>query len=186
MSRDMAFSVSSGGHLGFFLHNGHQRSPPTCVRWFLKTLYPYLTACKVLKSCHKVHDFYKYWHIPSPLHGMFKWGIEAAAGYVVYWAPQRPQRKVLNGISINLAVSAGLTVAPTNRHTDRPRYNGNNRPHFMLRTAMRPSDNSVIIIIQQCRSGSETIKLNLISNMNQLDTVPSTASYCSHCYICQK
>jgi len=63
----MAFSVSSGGHLGFFLHNGHQGSPPTCVRWFLKTLYPYLTACKVLKSCHKVHDFYKYWHIPSPL-----------------------------------------------------------------------------------------------------------------------
>jgi len=21
-----------------------------------------------LKSCHKVHDFYKYWHIPSPLY----------------------------------------------------------------------------------------------------------------------
>ena len=50
-----------------FLHNGHQGSPPTCMRWFLKMLYPYLTSCKVLKSCHKVHDFYKYWHIPSPL-----------------------------------------------------------------------------------------------------------------------
>jgi len=49
---------------------------------------------------------------------MFKWGIEAAAGYVVYWAPQRPQRKVLNGISINLAVSAGLTVAPTDTQID--------------------------------------------------------------------
>ena len=42
-----------------FLHNGHQGSPPTCVRWFLKTLYPYLTACKVLKSCHKVHDLFE-------------------------------------------------------------------------------------------------------------------------------
>jgi len=50
-----------------FLHNGHQGSSPTCVRWFLKTLYPYLTPCKVLKSCHKVHNFYKYWHIPFPL-----------------------------------------------------------------------------------------------------------------------
>ena len=28
-----------------FLHNSHQGSPPTCcVRWFLKTLYPYLTV----------------------------------------------------------------------------------------------------------------------------------------------
>ena len=43
-----------------FVHNSHQGSPSNCVRWFLKTSYPYLTPCKVLKSCHKVHDFLKF------------------------------------------------------------------------------------------------------------------------------
>jgi len=75
-----------------FLHNGHQGSPPTCVRWFLKTLYPYLTPCKVLKNCHKSARFLQIltyparyrendvvWRVNSccPKEPRIKWGPKA-------------------------------------------------------------------------------------------------------------
>ena len=39
---------------------GHQRSRPFCLRWILKTHCPYLTACKISKTCHQVHDCFEF------------------------------------------------------------------------------------------------------------------------------
>lgn len=50
-----------------FMHTGYQGVTPTCMRWFLKTLYPYLTPCQISKTCHKVHNFSEFGMIPSPL-----------------------------------------------------------------------------------------------------------------------
>jgi len=43
-----------------------------------------------------------------------------------------------NDISIGSAVFAQLTFV-TNRQTDRPRYNGSNRPHLVLCIALLPN-----------------------------------------------
>jgi len=56
---------------------------------------------------------------------------------------------VPNSISIGPAILAQLalvtictqTDTPTQRQTDRPRHNGNNKPHLLLRIAMRPKMN---------------------------------------------
>ena len=37
--------------------NPTTRGTPTCLWWFLKTLHPYLSPCKISKTCHQVHDF---------------------------------------------------------------------------------------------------------------------------------
>ena len=39
---------------------GHQRSRPFCLRWILKTHCPYLTPCKISKTCHQVHKCYEF------------------------------------------------------------------------------------------------------------------------------
>ena len=48
-------------------HSDHQGDTPTCLRWFLKTLYPYLSPCQISKTCHQVHDSTFIWHIPPLL-----------------------------------------------------------------------------------------------------------------------
>ena len=48
------------------------------------------------------------------------------------WFLVFPRAPSPNGILIGSAVLAQLA--------ERPRYNGNNRPHLLLRTAMRPSN----------------------------------------------
>ena len=47
--------------------SGHQGDTPTCLRWFLETLYPYLSPCQISKTCHQVHDSTFIWHIPPLL-----------------------------------------------------------------------------------------------------------------------
>ena len=39
-----------------FVHTGHRRSSSIFLRWFLKTLCPYLTPCQIAKTSHQVHD----------------------------------------------------------------------------------------------------------------------------------
>ena len=72
-----------------FLHNGHQGSPPTCVRWFLKTLYPYLTPCKVKKNCHKSARFLQILTYSLP-------AIEKTMSCGV-WTRVAPRNRVLSG-----------------------------------------------------------------------------------------
>jgi len=43
-------------------------------------------------------------------------------------------------LSFPRSVQPGSRLWPTDRHTARPRYYGNSRPHVMLRTAMRPGN----------------------------------------------
>ena len=43
-----------------FAHNGHQGAKPPCLRWFFKTLCPYLTLCQIAKSCHQVANSYEH------------------------------------------------------------------------------------------------------------------------------
>ena len=42
-----------------FLQTSLMRALSTCLQSFLKTLYPYLSPCKISKTGHKVHDFLK-------------------------------------------------------------------------------------------------------------------------------
>ena len=35
----------------------HQGNTSTCLRWFLETLYPFLSPYQISKTCHEVHDF---------------------------------------------------------------------------------------------------------------------------------
>ena len=59
--------------------SGHQGDTPTCLRWFLETLYPYLSPCQISKTCHQVHDSTFTWHIPPLLKG-----IKALPWFVVH------------------------------------------------------------------------------------------------------
>ena len=38
----------------------HQRSRPFCLRCILKTHFPYLTPCNILKTFHQVHDWHEF------------------------------------------------------------------------------------------------------------------------------
>ena len=60
-----------------FAQNGHQGAVTFCLRWFLKTLYPYLTPCKMAKFVPDLHDCYTIWHFGSPLLTQFvvKWSV---------------------------------------------------------------------------------------------------------------
>jgi len=65
-----------------------------------------------------------------------------------------------NGISIGRDVFAGLTGVTdrqTDRQTDRPRYSvGNNRPHLLTNTAMRPKNNVPYAQLQLSQTNRET------------------------------
>ena len=68
---EMAHNIVLVAAILDFAHTGHQGAKPPCLRWFLKTLCPYLTLCQVTESCHQVPNSYEYGHIPSPLRPYF-------------------------------------------------------------------------------------------------------------------
>ena len=50
-----------------FQITGFQRATPTCMRWFLKTLCPYITPCQIAKTYHQVRNLHEHLDIPTPL-----------------------------------------------------------------------------------------------------------------------
>ena len=77
ISRYMRCPCSGGGHIDCS-RSGHQGDTSTCLRWFLETLYPYLSPCQISKTCHQVHDSTFIWHIPPLLSG---YTLKASAIY---------------------------------------------------------------------------------------------------------
>ena len=68
--QDRALKLYPGRNIGYHsvlfaaaildsLQTGLMRAISTCLRWFLKTLYPYLSPCKISRTGHKVHDSLK-------------------------------------------------------------------------------------------------------------------------------
>ena len=39
-----------------FAQTGYRKSSSVCLRWFLKSLRPYLTPCQITKHSHQAHD----------------------------------------------------------------------------------------------------------------------------------
>ena len=79
-SRDITFirfHGRFGGHILNLTSRDHQRSRPFCLRWILKKKHcPYLTPCKISKTCH--HTLYEVLVIRS------------------LWFPSRYHSKLLN------------------------------------------------------------------------------------------
>ena len=44
------------GAILHFAQKSHRKSSSVYLRWFLKTLCPYLTPCQSTKTSHQVHD----------------------------------------------------------------------------------------------------------------------------------
>ena len=43
----------------------HQGDTSSCLRWFLETLYRYLSPYQISKTCHQVHDFMNWYPAKS-------------------------------------------------------------------------------------------------------------------------
>ena len=52
------------------LQTDHQGASPTCLQWFLKTLYQYLTPCKISKTSKQVHNCYEFLYMKSQFIGI--------------------------------------------------------------------------------------------------------------------
>ena len=62
----------------------HQGYTSTCLRWFLETLYPYLSPYQISKTCQQVHDFMNWYPaITLPLKKPFS--ELSACGHTVPW-----------------------------------------------------------------------------------------------------
>ena len=62
----MIVYIVDGGHFNL-VHTGRKGATPLCLRWFLNTLYPYVTPCKIAKTCHQVPDYHESDAFPSQL-----------------------------------------------------------------------------------------------------------------------